>query len=122
MLPIFGVNDQLTPVFVVPNTAAVNCADCPPASAVKPGATEMLTVGGGVDVETGGPTITVAVAVLVRSARLVAEIVTWASYHTEEGALYTPFTMLPRFGLIPHSTCRFGDPWTIAVNAADWPA
>jgi hypothetical protein len=124
MLPIFGVNVQWTLVFSVPCTAAVNWADCPPISAVEPGATVILTVGvgGGGAVETGCPTVTVAVAVLVKSARLVAEIVTWASYHIVEGALYTPFTMLPRFGLIAHSTWWFGDPWTIALNTADWPA
>jgi hypothetical protein len=106
MLPIFGVNDQRTPVFEVPSTAAVNWADCPPISAVEPGATEILTVwvGGGGVVDTGCPTVTVAVAVLVKSARLVAEIVTWASYHIEEGARYTPFTMVPSLGLIAHST------------------
>lgn len=86
--------------------------DCPADKFAEPGPIEMLTVVGVLTVGTdsGCPSVTIAVAVLVVSARLVAEIVTCASFAIDDGAVYTPFTRLPRVGLNDHWTCAFDVP------------
>ena len=81
MLPRPGVKDHITPVFVVPETEAVNCAECPATRLVELGETEIPTG------TTGGVSMTVAVATLVESASLVAEIVTWVALVIEDGAV-----------------------------------
>jgi hypothetical protein len=87
MVPTFGVTDQVTPVFAVPVTIAVNCADWPAVNVVAPCSIEMFTGEGAGVVVTGWVSSAVAVAVLVVSARLVAEIVTWVSLENEAGAV-----------------------------------
>jgi hypothetical protein len=78
--PRFGVSAQFTAVFVVPDTDAVNCADCPGFKVVEPGDKEIPTG------TTGGDKTTVAVAIWEGSASLVAMMVTCVSVVTEEGA------------------------------------
>ncbi len=73
IVPTFGVSDHRAPRFMVPCTDAVNCADWPAVSAAGPGAIEMLTLERG-GIETEGVNTTMAVAVTVGSARLVAVI------------------------------------------------
>jgi hypothetical protein len=63
------VADQVTAVFVVPVTVAVNCCVAPAKIAAEVGLTLTTTTGGGVF------TVTVAVANLVVSATLVARTV-----------------------------------------------
>jgi hypothetical protein len=63
MLP--PVADQLTPMFVVPLTLAVNCCVAPVESEAALGETETVTLAGAV-------TVTVAEADFVLSAALVA--------------------------------------------------
>src|SRR5580704_2658689 len=101
MVPTFGVIDQVTAVFADPRIDAVNCTDCPAATVAELGPIETLTVG----TKTGCPSVTVAVAVFVVSARLIAQIVTCASFAIDDGAVYTPFTRLPSLGLYDHWTC-----------------
>ncbi len=101
MLPTFGIIDQLTAVFADPWIDAVNCADCPAAIVAELGPIETLTLG----TDTDRPSVTVAVAVLVVSAKLVAQIVTCTSCAIDDGAVYTPFTRLPSCGLKDHWTC-----------------
>lgn len=87
IVPTFGVTDQVTPILEVPVTRAVNCADWPAVNVVAPCAIEMFTGEGAGVVETGWASNTVAVAILVVSARLVAEIVTCVSLANEAGAV-----------------------------------
>jgi hypothetical protein len=70
MLPTAGLSDQVTAVFVVPVTAAVNCCVCEPESAAAVGLIVILTV---VD----GCRIIIPLAVFVESAPLVAVTVTF---------------------------------------------
>lgn len=79
--PTVGVTDQLTAVLLVPEMEAVNFADWPAFNTVDVGATEIPT---GI---TGTPSDTVAVALLVESARLVAVIATCVSALREDGAV-----------------------------------
>ena len=84
-----GVTDHVTAVFAVPWTDAVNCADCPAGSVLVPPPIETLTVDVlrlGLGIATGCVSNTVAEAVFVGSARLVAEIVTCNSPIYENGA------------------------------------
>jgi hypothetical protein len=103
--PTFGVTDQLTSLSAKPSTTAVNCADWPAASVAGPEVIEMLTrLCAGIMGPWGCTSNTVAVAVLVGSATLVAEMITFESSTKDDGAVYTPLTMLPRAGLSDHRT------------------
>lgn len=87
MVPTFGTSDQRTPGYVAPCTDAVNFADWPAVRVVGPAPIVMLTFEtGGAATDTGWLSNTVAVAVLAGSAKLVAEIVTWDSPLSEDGA------------------------------------
>lgn len=100
----------------------MSCVDWPAASVVAPADTsEMLT---SEFKEVGCPNKTVAVATMLGSARLVAEMVTCASVPNEDGAVYRPFTIVPRFGLMDQDQCTIGlsIPLITAVNCALWPA
>ena len=72
------MRDQVTAVFVVPPTVAVNLAVCPAASETDAG--ETLTV-------TGGSNVITAVASLVGSATLFAVTVTDCCVAIEAGAV-----------------------------------
>jgi hypothetical protein len=78
MLPIPGFNDHITPEFAVPVTVAENCACCPGPTCMLFGVTEMVTL---------GFKVTAAVAVLVKSALLVALIVTVCTFAMLDGAV-----------------------------------
>ena len=67
MLPELGLIDQVTAVFKLPVTVAVNCCCCPLKSA---------TLSGETDSDTPGDKLTIAVPNLVESAWLVAVTVT----------------------------------------------
>jgi hypothetical protein len=88
IVPIGGLKDQVTALFEFPLTVAVKVALWPPWSDAFPGDTPMLTFtdGDAGGSETGFPSNTVAVAVLVESKLLVAEIVTSVSCVKEDGA------------------------------------
>ena len=67
-MPTAGLNDQFTPVFVVPVTELLNCTDWPPVSDELAGVVVMLT----------GTSDAVALAVLLGSAALVAvTVIVW---------------------------------------------
>lgn len=88
IVPILGVTDQLTPVLLVPCTDAVNCTDWPADIVWEPGLMETLTFETGLgDDEMGCASNTVAVAVTLGFATLVAEMVTCDSLATEDGAV-----------------------------------
>ena len=90
IVPTLGLSDQVTAVLEDPLTVAVNFIAWPALNAGPLGFSEMLTavgcgvVGAGV---VAGPSTIVAVAVLVGSAKLVAEIVTKESELTVLGAV-----------------------------------
>jgi len=66
---------------------------------------------------TGGTTVTLAVAVLLASAALVAVTVTVCGLPSVAGALYKPLLeMVPTAGLTDHVTAVFVVPVTAAVN------
>ena len=69
-MPTAGLSDQVTAVFEVPATLAVNIWVCEGVSVTLPGVNATLT---------GGASVTLALADLVESATLVAVTVTvWA--------------------------------------------
>jgi hypothetical protein len=78
MLPTAGLSDQVTAVFDVPATAAVNAWVCDGVRVTLPGVSPMLT---------GGASDTLALAVLVESATLVAFTVTVCALAIEVGAV-----------------------------------
>src|SRR5580658_779040 len=103
--PTLGVTDQLTLLSANPSTTAINCADWPAASVAGPEVIEMLTcLRAGTMGPRGCTSKTVAVAVLAGSATLVAEMVTFESSTKEDGAVFTPLTLLPRLGFSDHRT------------------
>ena len=77
-VPADGDIDQLTLVLLEPLTVALNVVDWPPSSEAVDGVT--LT-------DTEGATETVALALLLGSAALVAVIVTVSAVLTEDGAV-----------------------------------
>ena len=79
MLPVAGFKDQFTAVLLVPVTVALNCCDWPAESDIVPGLT--VTLIGAADKET------VAVAILVGSATLVAVIAIVCAAPIVEGAV-----------------------------------
>ncbi len=110
----------MIPVLLVPDIVALSCKDWPAVSVVDPGvASEILTFEVG-DV-TRVPNRTVADPDLLGSAILRAEIVTCKSLAIDAGGVYTPFAIVPTFGVTDHCTCRFSVPNTTAVKAVDWP-
>jgi hypothetical protein len=78
MVPVFGLRLQVTAVLLVYETVATNCCGCDGASVAVKGV--MLTV-------TGGFKVTVAEALLVVSAALVAVTVTVCWLVIELGAV-----------------------------------
>ena len=88
MVPTCGFKDHITDVCEVPLTIAMKVAIWPPWSATLLGDKRRLTGcdGGDGGSETGLPSNTVAVAVLLVSAALVAEIVTCISWVKLDGA------------------------------------
>ena len=72
-------------MFVVPVTAAVNCCVCEVGSEAVEGVSEIVTSEGGGAV--AGVRVTVALAVLVGSAALVAVTVTVSTLAIEAGAM-----------------------------------
>ena len=76
-VPTFGFIDQVTAVLLVPVTEALKVADAPAASATEPGPTVTPT----------GCNDTVALAVFVESAALVAITVTVCCEATLAGAV-----------------------------------
>src|ERR671931_36159 len=109
-LTVPAVADQVTPVFEVPDTVAVNCCD-PPESSDK----EM----GSMAIETTGTTLTVAVALLVASTMLVAFTNTVVGARTA-GAVNNP-AALPVPAVADQVTPVFEVPDTVAVNCCDPP-
>ncbi len=75
-VPTLGLMDQVTAVLLVPVTEALKVADAPAASDTKPGPTVTPT----------GCSDTVALAVFVESAALVAVTVTVCWLPTIDGA------------------------------------
>src|ERR1039458_9742483 len=91
MLPITGLRDQVTAVFDVPVTAAVNAWVCEGVRVTVPGVNATLT---------GGASDTLALTDLVESATLVAVTVMVCVLEMEAGAVKTPAAeMLPTAGL-----------------------
>jgi hypothetical protein len=78
MLPTAGFSDQVTAVFEVPVTAAVNVWVCEGVRVTLPGVNATLT---------GGASATLALADLVESATLVAVAVTVCALVIEPGAV-----------------------------------
>ena len=78
MLPTAGFSDQVTAVFDVPVTAAVNACVCDGVRVTLPGVNATLT---------GRTSDTLALAVLVESATLVAVTVTVCALEMEAGAV-----------------------------------
>ena len=76
--PTAGLIVHATAVLVVPVTAVVNCCLCP---AVR------VAVAGVIEMETGGFTVTTALAFLLPSAALVAVTVTVWAEATVAGAV-----------------------------------
>ena len=78
MLPTEGLRVQVTAVFEVFATAAVNACVCASARVTVPGVNATLT---------GGTSVTLALADLVESATLVAVTVTVCALVIEAGAV-----------------------------------
>jgi hypothetical protein len=113
MLPTLGLIVQVTAVFVVPVTVAVNCWVWPAVRVALGGLTETpMTL-----------RLTVAPPDLVASATPVAVTVTAWELVMLAGAVYSPLAeMLPTLGLIVQVTAVFVVPVTVAVNCWVWPA
>jgi hypothetical protein len=78
MLPTAGLSDQVTAVFELPLTVAVNAWVCEGASVTLPGVSATLT---------GGASDTLALAFLVESATLVAVTVRVCAAVIDAGAV-----------------------------------
>ena len=78
MLPTAGFSDQVTAVFEVPATVAVNACVCDGVRVTLPGVNATLT---------GGASDTLALADFVESATLVAVTVTVCALGIEAGAV-----------------------------------
>jgi hypothetical protein len=115
IVPTFGVSDQVTAVFVVPLTVAVNCRVWELVKVALAGLTDTETP------PAGGLSVTVAVPVFVVSAALVAVTVTVCVEVMLEGAVYRPAAeIVPTFGVSDHVTAVFVVPVTVAVNCCVW--
>ena len=109
MLPTAGLSDQVTAVLDELATVAVNACVCDGVRVTVPGVNATLT---------GGASDTLALAVLVESATLVAVTVTVCALEMEAGAVKTPAAeMLPTAGLSDQVTAVFEVFATVAVNA-----
>ena len=111
---------QLTAVFSVPVTVALNCWVCPSVTFAEVG--EMLT-------PICAVTVTVALPDLVESAADVAVIVTNGGLGAEDGEVYKPVVLIvphdeptQPIPLSPHVTDVLLDPVTVAVNCCFAPA
>jgi hypothetical protein len=111
-VPTAGLTPQVTAVFVLPVTPAVNCWVCEFERLIEAGL--MVTA-------TGGTRVTVALEDLVASAALVAVIVTvWVALMLD-GAVYRPLVdSVPTDGLMLQVTAVFVLPVTPAVNCWVW--
>lgn len=109
-VPVGGVTDQFTAVFVLPVTVAVNCWVCPWDKLTEPGVT--LICGGGLSVTTAEPEV-------VPSAVLVAVMVIFCWLAILAGAVYNPLTSVPVTGVIDQITDVLELPVTVAVNCLD---
>jgi hypothetical protein len=98
-------------VLVVPVTEAVKVVDCPAANDAEDGPTFTAT----------GCNDTVVVAVTRESAALFAVIVTVCWLAMIDGAWYTPFVIVPTWGLKDHVTAVFEVPVTVGLIVALWP-
>jgi hypothetical protein len=78
MLPTAGLSDQVTAVFELFDTAAVKACVCDGVRVTLPGDRATLT---------GGTSVTLALAVLVESATLVAVTVTVCALGIDAGAV-----------------------------------
>jgi hypothetical protein len=113
IVPTDGLIDQVTAVLVDPETEAVNCCVLPAVSVTVVGLRDMAT----------GCSVTVAAAVLVVSAELLAVTVTVCEELTDAGAVYSPLVeIVPTDGLIDQVTAVLVDPDTEAVNCCVLPA
>jgi hypothetical protein len=110
IVPTAGVIDHVTAVFETFVTVAENCCVCDAPSEIAGGAT----------VTPADPaSVTVAVAVLLVSAALVAFTVTVCAAALD-GAVYSPvFVIVPTAGVIDHVTAVFEEFTTVAVNCCD---
>ena len=108
IVPTAGLTDHVTAVFVVPVTVAVNCCVC---DGVK------LAVDGLTVTCMGGTMVTLAVAVLLVFATLVAVTVTVCGLPSVAGAEYRPpLETVPTAGFTDHVTAVFVVPVTTAEN------
>jgi hypothetical protein len=111
MVPTAGLRLQLTAVFGVPVTVAVNCCACPAFS---------VTVAGLTDTKTTGISVSTALANFVLSIMLVAITSTVWLCRILLGAVYTAVVPLvesvPTAGFKLHTTPVFVVPVTVAVN------
>ena len=108
IVPIAGLRDQLTAVFGLPLTVAVNWLVwvCP-----------RLALGGlSVTPMSFAVSCSMAEADLLGSAILTAVTVTIWGKATDAGAEYNPLEIVPTGGLIYHATPVLGLPLTVAVN------
>jgi hypothetical protein len=78
MVPTAGISDHVTAAFIVPVTVALNCWVCDARNVAPVGLTTTLT---------DGCRLTVAVAVLLESAALLAMTVTVCDDVIEAGAV-----------------------------------
>src|ERR1035441_4300057 len=86
MLPTAGFSDQVTAVFEVPATAAVNIWVCDGVRVTLPGVNATLT---------GGASDTLALADLVESATLVAVTVTRCFYRIDKRVHHKIWNLFP---------------------------
>jgi hypothetical protein len=86
MVPTCGLSDHVTAVFDVPPTVGVNVVLCPPPRVELPGERLIVTFCEGVGA-CDGCMITLAVAILVGSATLVAVNTTDCAAFMEFGAV-----------------------------------
>jgi hypothetical protein len=110
-VPKIGFMDQVTAVFGVPVTVAVNWRLCE---------ADRLTLAGLIETDTagaGGVNAATALADLVGSATLVAVTVTFCWIGIDDGAVYSPEAdNAPAIGFIDQVTAVFGLPLTVAAN------
>src|SRR5215475_10784044 len=107
MVPTDGIRDQVTAVLLDPAMVAVNCGVCE---------ADRLTPAGASVMDTVGDKLTVALALLVESAALVAVTVTFCAAAMLAGAVYRPFEIVPTGGVRVQVTAVLLEPATVAVN------
>lgn len=119
--PLIPFTAQVTEVFAVPLTEAVNCCACPNCTDALVGDTPTVTGDGAVRLIDADPTA-------LASATLVAETVALAGDGNVEGAVYLPAEEIVPTTLLPpampftaQETDVFVVPLTDAVNCCDCP-